>query len=115
VTLSDALPAGAGINWTINPAVAGCGIVANTLTCNFGDLTNGQSKTVHVTSTTIVASCQAYPNTASAQATNHAQVQAQATTTVTCAPSLQVTKTADAATVNAGDPIGFTITVTNNG
>ena len=31
------------------------------------------------------------------------------------APHIQITKTADAPTVNAGDPIGFTVTVTNAG
>jgi uncharacterized repeat protein (TIGR01451 family) len=31
------------------------------------------------------------------------------------APSLQITKTADAASVSAGSPIGFVVTITNNG
>jgi uncharacterized repeat protein (TIGR01451 family) len=39
----------------------------------------------------------------------------QASASITCErPSLSVTKAADAASVNAGDPIGFTITVSNS-
>src|SRR4029077_7483987 len=35
--------------------------------------------------------------------------------TISNCPSLKITKTADAATVNAGQPIGFTVTLTNSG
>src|SRR5262249_10192156 len=59
-------------------------------------------------------SCADYPNTATAQATNSAEVTAHATTSVQC-PGIHILKTADAATVSAGDPIGFTITVFNDG
>src|SRR5262249_36100360 len=115
-TLSDPLPTGSGISWSINPAYAGpgsCGIAANTLTCAFGDLAAGASATVHVTSATGFASCKAYPNTATVNASNHPQVQASASTTVQC-PDLSITKTADATPVSAGDPIGFTVTVSNS-
>ena len=114
VTLTDALPTGTGIVWSISPAVSGCSISSNTLSCNFGDLAAGGSKTVHVTSPTTGQSCKTYPNTATAQATNNAQVTANASTTVNCG-EIQLTKTADAATVNAGESIGFTITASNSG
>ncbi|HEX2400620.1 MAG TPA: hypothetical protein VHJ79_11660, partial [Mycobacterium sp.] len=115
VTLSDPLPTGAGISWSINPANGACDIAANTLTCNFGDLVSGADASVHITSPTTAATpCTAYPNTATAQATNHPQVQAQATTSVQC-PGLQISKTADAASVSAGTSIGFTVTVSNTG
>ena len=85
------------------------------LSCAFGDMAPAASATVHVTSPTTGATpCAAYPNTASAQATNNPQVQASATTSVQC-PGLQIAKTADAASVSAGDPIGFTIKVSNTG
>ena len=119
VTLSDALPGGSGVSWSISPTNAGCQITGSaptqTLSCTFGTLaaTTGTAS-VHVVSQTVAASCQLYPNTATAQATNHAQVQAQASTTVNCG-DIQITKVADAASVNAGDNIGFTITVTNDG
>jgi uncharacterized repeat protein (TIGR01451 family) len=114
VTMTDALPTGSGINWSISPAKAGCSIAAGTLSCSFGDLASGASASVHITSPTVFSSCSTYPNTASAQATNNPPVQASASTSVQC-PGLQITKTADAGTVSAGDPIGFTITVSNTG
>src|SRR5207253_2337640 len=116
VTLSDALPAGSGINWSESPDVAGCSIAGSpqSLTCAFGDLAPGASASVHVTSPTTAASCATYQNVASAQATNHPQVQATASTTVLC-PAINISKTADASPVSAGDTIGFVITVTNGG
>jgi uncharacterized repeat protein (TIGR01451 family) len=112
--LTDSLPAGNGIAWTISPAVAGCDITAGVLHCALGDLAPGASVSVHITSPTTFASCAAYPNTASADATNHPAVEAHATTTVQC-PDLSITKTADATPVSAGDPIGFLVTVSNSG
>jgi uncharacterized repeat protein (TIGR01451 family) len=114
VTLSDALPTGPGISWSISPANGACNIANNTLSCAFGDLVSGASASVHVTSGTAFASCGTYPNTASAEATNNPTVQASASTSVQC-PGLQITKTADAQSVSAGDPIGFTIKVSNTG
>src|SRR5439155_890320 len=46
VTLHDPLPS--GVNWTINPAVAGCAIVSNTLDCSFATLASGASVTIHI-------------------------------------------------------------------
>ena len=43
VVLSDPLPTGSGVSWSISPAVAGCSIASNTLTCNFGDMASGTS------------------------------------------------------------------------
>ena len=57
VTMSDALPAGSGITWSISPAQAGCSITAGALTCAFGDLASGASASVHVTSPTVFSSC----------------------------------------------------------
>jgi uncharacterized repeat protein (TIGR01451 family) len=120
-TLDDPLPSGAGISWSISPAYAGpgtCSITAGAagaqvLHCSFGDLAPGATASVHITSSTQFASCQAYPNTATLNAANAQQpVQASATTTVLC-PALTFTKTADNATVSAGSQIGFTITAAN--
>ena len=119
VTLSDALPAGSGVDWSIASQTGGASCVINgappteTLACGPIDLAPGASFSVHVTSNTTEASCKAYPNTAAAQATNNAQVTANATETVLC-PNLSINKTADAASVSAGDTIGFTVTVTNS-
>ena len=63
--------------------------------------------------------CGAIDNTASATATNEpsdklANNSDSGSITVLCA-AIEITKVADSATVNAGDPIGFTIRVTNSG
>jgi uncharacterized repeat protein (TIGR01451 family) len=119
-TLHDPLPSGTGISWSISPAYGGPGTCSITgpvgtqvLDCSFGDMAPGASASVHIVSQTQFASCQAYPNTATLNATNAQQVQASATTTVQC-PALTFTKTADNGTVSAGSQIGFTITVANS-
>src|SRR5262249_62432230 len=109
VTLSAPLTAGSGLVWAIDPDTAPCRSsidASNTLTCSFGSLASGASKTVHVSSPTTFASCAEYPNTATAQATNHPQVQASASTTVLC-PDLAIDKDADHGQASAGSPIGF--------
>jgi hypothetical protein len=57
---------------------------SQTLSCSLGDLAAGAGVFVHVTSTTDTTSCGAYPNTATANASNNAQVTANASLTVTC-------------------------------
>src|SRR5207245_1771973 len=58
--------------------------------------------------------CSSYNNTANVTTTNDGSDNSSAS--ITCKPSsIHVSKTADAATVNAGDPIGFTVTVNNSG
>jgi uncharacterized repeat protein (TIGR01451 family)/fimbrial isopeptide formation D2 family protein len=116
VTLNDPLPA--GVTWSIDPTYAGPGTCSidgsQTLTCSFGDMAPGDSASVHVSATTSAQACATYPNTAKAQADNHDQIQASAT--IECLkPDIHVTKTADAASVTAGDPIGFTVTISNSG
>ena len=119
VVLSDPLPAGLTVaGWSKASGPTGCTITgavgSQTLACARVDLTSGQSYSVHITAATSFADCATYHNTATAHASNAPDATASAT--ITCnAPSLTVTKTADAATVNAGDPIGFTITVANGG
>ncbi|HUR22937.1 MAG TPA: DUF11 domain-containing protein [Acidimicrobiales bacterium] len=121
VTLSDPLPGGTGVNWSINPAYGGPGSCAitgsapsQTLNCSFGDMATGASATVHVTSATTAATTGSFYNLATASATNHANVTDDATVVVNQA-HLGIVKTADAASVNSGSPIGFTVTVSNSG
>jgi uncharacterized repeat protein (TIGR01451 family) len=119
VTLADPLPGGTATDWKIDPAYAGpgsCSISGNPgsqeLDCSFGDLAANASVSVHVSSSTDAENCTSYHNTAVASASNSPDAQDSAS--ITClSPDLSITKTADAATVNAGDPIGFTITVSN--
>jgi uncharacterized repeat protein (TIGR01451 family) len=118
VTISDSLPPGDGISWSIesqSPS-GSCTISSGTLNCNVASLAAGAKVTVHVTSPTTAASCKAYDNTASATIGNQAKQpeDAKATTTVQCS-GLTLTKTADADSVPAGSAIGFTITASNAG
>ena len=132
VDVEDPLPAGPGINWTLDGANTSgpltCAVTgsvgAQTLSCT-GTLsasgTANDSQTVHITSTTVWNadhnSCGVYDNTATATWGNgpaNPTSSEQATETVLC-PNLAITKTADDGTVSAGDDIGFTIVVTNAG
>jgi uncharacterized repeat protein (TIGR01451 family) len=135
VTMTDPLPTGPGISWVIDTDTAAlsdslsCGVSAHTLTCT-GSLAAGASQTVHVISQTEwtgsgeteVNSCLGgtdgtgvYDNTAQVTASNVVgPPSASADTQVLC-PDLHVTKAAGAAAVNAGSPIGFTITASNTG
>jgi uncharacterized repeat protein (TIGR01451 family) len=116
VTLNDPLPP--GVAWSIDPAVTGCSISSGTLSCTFATLDEGASKTIHVSGVTDAQDCGKLSNTATVAADNEGSDQtdnsATATITVNC-PNLTITKTADAASVSAGDDIGFTVTLTNTG
>jgi uncharacterized repeat protein (TIGR01451 family) len=117
-TLNDPLPGGSGVSWSVSPANAACTIAGSaptqTLSCTLGDLASGSTFAVHVASATTSASAGTYPNTATATATNADPVAASATIVVK-APTLAITKKADASPVTTGDAIGFSITVKNTG
>jgi uncharacterized repeat protein (TIGR01451 family)/LPXTG-motif cell wall-anchored protein len=119
VVVDDPLPSGTGVDWSISSGPANCSILVDsgtgdqTLHCTATDLAPGASESVHVVSATGFASCAAYPNTASLTATNHPSLEASATTTVLC-PGVNVTKTADHVSVDAGEQIGFVVTAANS-
>ena len=119
VSVSDNLPAGQ--HWT--ESETDCSISgadgSQVLTCTVGTLAAGASKTYSVSAVTDATDCGPIPNTASASATNEpsdalANNSDSGSIAVLCA-NIDIAKTADNGTVNAGDPIGFTITVTNKG
>ncbi len=120
VSISDALPGGTGVSWSIdsNTPASSCSITGTaptqTLSCGPATVASGGSITVHVTSHTTGDSCGTYDNTASFTSTNGGAGSDTATITVNC-PDVTITKTADAASVSAGDDIGFTVTLTNTG
>ncbi len=119
VLLSDPIPAKTGMSWTIDPdptktTAPGCTMSSNSLSCTIGTLGAVSSVTVHVTSPTTKDSCGSVDNTATATATGVPATLAEAVITVLCA-SVHITKVADAPSVSAGDPIGFTVTVNNTG
>lgn len=118
VTLDDPLPTGDGISWSIESQSggAGCEIDAGTLTCGPIDLADNASFTVHVVSdtdpTTDECVSDVLTNLATADADNDAPEQASDDVTILC-PGVNLTKAADDLIVDAGDQIGFTITVSN--
>jgi uncharacterized repeat protein (TIGR01451 family) len=118
LSFSDSLPGGDGVDWSISPASAGWSITGSvpnqSLAYSPTSLAGNSSTTVHVVSGTTKASCKEYPNSASVTTGNDGSDQASASTTVNCA-SIDLTKVADAASVSAGEQIGFTVTLANNG
>src|SRR3954467_6147075 len=117
VVVTDTLPTNAGLSWTIagGTGAADCAIAQGVLTCNFGSMAPGASKTVHITSPTTATTCGKVVNSASVTTDNAGSPSTgNVTITVNC-PSISVTKSADDNTVDAADQIGFTITVANAG
>ena len=130
VTLSDTLPVKSGLSWSIAGQGAGwggtCAIAAGVLSCGPKTVPAGTTQaastfTVHITSPTTAATGGVCPggsgvvnNTGNVTTTNAGSGQSSASTCV-AAPAIHIVKTADAAQVDAGDPIGFTLTVYNDG
>ena len=127
VSLTDNLPGGNAatpVTWVIDNGVGQP--AAFTLTGAPGSqvltlagqpitLGPGQSLVVHVTAVTTSTSCASYDNSASLASTNGTSPSVgPITITVNCG-DLAITKTADAPSVSAGSPIGYVVTVTNNG
>jgi len=130
VSLTDTLPTNAGLSWSIASQGAGwnntCKITAGVLTCGPVTVLAGTTQaastfTVHITSPTTAATGGVCPggsgvidNTGHVSTTNDGSGDSTASTCV-AAPAVHIVKTADAAQVNAGSPIGFTLTVSNTG
>lgn len=118
LVISDNLPTNSGLDWSINPAVTGCGITglagSQVLSCTFATFAAGASQTIHVQSGTTSASCALISNTATATVDNGTIPNSTASVTVQC-PSLSLAKTSTVTTVNAGDQVDYTVTVTNSG
>jgi uncharacterized repeat protein (TIGR01451 family) len=118
VAVTDPLPGATGLNWSIASGPANCGIggapPAQTLTCTGVTLFVGTTQTVHVVSPTTGFSCGVQTNTASMTATNVVRGSSKTASTIVLCPALSATMVADAPSVAAGSPIGFTITIANS-
>ncbi len=128
VEINDNLPGGTGtptptpVHWSIasqSGASPACTLTgadgSQVLHCGPQSLAVGSSIAVHLTATTSFAACGQYDNTATFTSTNAGTGQASASATC-LKPDLHLTKTPDhQLPVNAGDQIGFTITLHNNG
>jgi uncharacterized repeat protein (TIGR01451 family) len=116
VTLSDPLPTGTASAWlTITPGCSTSGTypAQQTLNCTIGDLAPGASFSASVSSTTSFDYCTVYDNTATASATNHADVSDDGD--ITCRrPDLTIVKTPDGQAVSAGAALTFSMVVSNS-
>jgi uncharacterized repeat protein (TIGR01451 family) len=122
VTLSDTLPA--GLNWTVGGQDAGACSPASpvtggtTLTCGFGSVAQGTTKTITLSAVTTAANCSAINNTASVSATGDANSSNNTSgpirITVNC-PDVSVNKTTTTPTMSAGGTASYTVTVTAGG
>ena len=68
VKVTDTLPATAGLSWSESPDSPDCSIAGGVLSCDFGTLAAGASRSVHVTSPTTAASCAVIDNEATVTA-----------------------------------------------
>jgi uncharacterized repeat protein (TIGR01451 family) len=127
VHVTDPLPAGADgvdggdLDWSLaEGSPTDCSITGDpgsqVLDCTFSeDVPPGPMSPIHITSATSPSDCGVVKNQASVTTTNgNGGSSTVATVDVQC-PAVTFTKTADAATVNAGSQIGFTITASNSG
>ncbi len=114
-TLNDQLPGPVAGNWTIDSQPNGdpCSITNGTLSCEFGDLGPGESRTVTVAAQTDLENCAVLENTATAAAENSPSAEDQAT--INCQrPGLEISKTGNGS-INAGENVAFDVTVSNAG
>jgi uncharacterized repeat protein (TIGR01451 family)/fimbrial isopeptide formation D2 family protein len=113
VTVSDQLPdvSGTWADDNANCAIDG----SNLLTCSLGDMAAGSSVTIHVSTTVTAADCGVLDNPAASVATTNDGSDSDAGKITVLCPDVSVVKTARASDVNAGDQVGYDITVTAGG
>lgn len=113
VQVSDTLPTDAGTSWSIDGGTGAgdCAIAAGVLSCDFGDMASPSNLTVHITSPTTKGTVNDSPvvNTATVTSDNAGSGESTDQVEVIC-PRVTPSVTPDAATVQVGDPAGFTIT-----
>ena len=122
VVLNDPLPTLGNLNtWTITTNPGGvCTIVANTLNCPFGNLANGQTRTVVVATNAAgganATACTGVKLNNTATMTGTGLPTKTDTGDYTCQPpSITIVKTPDNGTFNTGDTLKFNIVVTSGG
>jgi uncharacterized repeat protein (TIGR01451 family) len=120
VTLTDSLPDGGDLVWALDSqtGIAGCSIAgaagAQTIDCPTVDLAPAASYSLHISATTSTATDDTVTNNASVTTSNDGSDEDGDTITINKS-AIAIVKTADDPEVEAGDTIGFTVTVTNNG
>jgi uncharacterized repeat protein (TIGR01451 family) len=122
LTLSDPLPRGPGISWSIAGSPTGsdtaglvCEIAGHTLTCTKSSLAVDGDFAVHVTSPTTDNSCGQYDNTATVTSGQLSDSSSDSVTVRGCNVNVAITKDADPITVSPGGAVTFTIVASNTG
>ena len=114
-TVTDTLPAGVT---AIASPTPGCDVAGNTVTCDVGPLNPGGSTQITITGDAPDTPSSCFENDAAIAGDEGDPVsendRATARTCTTPAADLEVAKTADTL-VDPGDPVTWTLTVTNNG
>jgi uncharacterized repeat protein (TIGR01451 family) len=114
LTFTDNLPGRTGVDWSLETPVSGWSITGSApnqqLVYTPTTLAGGIATQVHVVSNTTNESCGTLQNIATFTSTNGGSGSASDSTTVGC---VTIAKTADASSVSAGNPIGFTVSLTN--
>ena len=123
MVLNDSLPTLGNLNsWTITNNPGGCTIIANTLNCQFGNLANGQTRTIAVATNAPggadISACpggQKLNNTATLTGTGLPTLTDTGDYICTPPGGYTLVKTPKNATYNIGDNISFSMTVTATG
>jgi len=121
VTLTDTLPTDTGLAWSVGGTDgASCTTTAGVVSCNFGDMPPGAVKTIRLTSPTPSASpddasCPTISNTATVMADNQPEGRSATASTKVLCPRVYTSVWADTPSVEAGDPVSYTVTVGNLG
>jgi uncharacterized repeat protein (TIGR01451 family) len=116
VTITDPLPAGGDLNWSLNPAFTGCSISGavgtQVLTCSFSSVAAGGTVgPIHVTSATTAADCAVIPNVATVFVGGLNGGSSSASVTVNCGALMilkQSTKAGNPLVANAGAVFSIT-------
>lgn len=117
VVLTETLPA--GFTWTVGgPDAAACSISGTTLTCNYGTIPQGETRTVTVTAATSAVACGSISSSASVTAAMDASLgnntSGPVSISVVC-PDISIVKTTSTPVIVAGMPVSYTIVVTAGG
>ena len=122
VTMSDPMPPGVAASTAVVTGGAGTCTVAPTVTCTFGTLTAGESRTVTITATvgSAVAAGTSIANTATVASTGPTDPTTSnntstAVATVSTVADLAVVLTPSSTTVAAGAFVDYTAVIRNNG
>jgi len=118
VTITDTLPAGTNLSWSLSPAFPGCtisGSAPQTLSCTFATLAAGASiGPIHIQSPTTQADCAVVSNTATVAVSGVPAGSSTASVTVECAAITilkQSTKTGNPLVASAGAEFCYRTTI----